>query len=405
MKFKLKCISCEKIFNENEVEYTCPKCGNRMGTLEVIYDYDNIQVKKSDFYKTGNIWQFEKILPVKKDSYRTNIEVGGTPFYTFENFEGVRKLSIKNCGTNPTASFKDRASAIAVTKAVEKNFDTIYCASTGNAASSLAGISSTSPLKTIVFLPSRAPKAKMIQIVVYGALIVPVETSYDKIFDLSMEIGNQNNWYCRNSAINPYLLEGKKTAALEIIVQNNFKVPEYIFVSVGDGTVISSFYKGFYDFFQLGLINNIPKIIGIQAAKSNSVKKAFENGEPFKPFDIEAETTADSICVGTPRDVIKACKYVKKSGGFFITVEDEEIINAGFELARKTGVFAEPAGSASYAGFKKAIDEKLVEKNSHICLSITGNGLKDIKAFENDLNINTLNYSKADIMDYIKNWR
>lgn len=382
-QYRLKCISCGKIYEPDEVEYTCPVCGERLGTLEIIYNYENIKVNREEFSKFDNIWQFEKILPIEQKSYRTPLHVGGTPLYNVPDLAeelGIKELIIKYDGTNPTASYKDRASAIAITKAYEKGYDTIYCASTGNAASSLSGLSAPTKLKTFIFLPASAPIAKISQLFIYGAKVIPIDGSYDEAFDISMKIGEEKGWYCRNSAINPYLLEGKKTGALEIAVQNNWEIPDYLFVSVGDGTVISSFYKGFYDFYKLGLIDKIPKIIGVQAEGAAAVKRVFDKGEPFLPDDIETNTIADSISVGKPRDVIKACKYVKASGGYFITVSDEEILNAIYELSLKTGIFGEPAGATSYAGLKKI--SRTLDKNSKVAIVITGNGLKDVKAIE-----------------------
>ncbi|KLO20822.1 threonine synthase [Marinitoga sp. 1197] len=383
MNYKLRCINCGKIYGAEEVEYTCPTCGSRLGTLEVVFNYDEIKLHREDFTKYNSIWQFEKILPIKNDAYKTHLHVGGTPLYIMpelaEELE-IKSLLIKYDGTNPTASFKDRASAIAIAKAYEKGYDTIYCASTGNAASSLAGLSAASKLKTYIFLPASAPIAKMSQLFIYGAKVIPIDGSYDEAFDISMKIGEEKGWYCRNSAINPYLLEGKKTGALEIAVQNNWEIPDYLFVSVGDGTVISSFYKGFYDFYKLGLIDKIPKIIGVQAEGAAAVKKVFDKGEPFLPDDIETNTIADSISVGKPRDVIKACKYVKASGGYFVSVSDEEILNAVYELSLKTGIFGEPAGATSYAGLKKV--SKSLGKDATVAIVITGNGLKDVKAIE-----------------------
>ncbi|GAB6189734.1 threonine synthase [Marinitoga arctica] len=387
-KYKLKCISCGKIYEPDDIEYTCPICGDRLGTLEVIYDYDNIRINREEFSKYEKIWQFEKILPITKNSYRSPLNIGGTPLYNFPKLSeelGLKQLIIKYDGTNPTASYKDRASAIAITKAYEKGYETIYCASTGNAASSLAGLSAPTKLKTFIFLPASAPIAKISQLFIYGANVIPIDGTYDEAFDISMKIGEEKGWYCRNSAINPYLLEGKKTGALEIAVQNNWDIPDYILVSVGDGTVISSFYKGFYDFYKLGLIDKIPKIIGVQAEGAAAVKRVFDKGEPFLPDDIETNTIADSISVGKPRDVIKACKYVKASGGYFVSVSDEEILNAIYELSLKTGIFGEPAGATSYAGLKK-ISKKL-GKEAKVAIVITGNGLKDVKAIEKFVNL------------------
>jgi len=406
-KYKLRCITCGRIYDPDDVEYTCLQCGDRFGTLEVVYDYENVRLKKSNLSKEGDIWQFLPLLPLSENCYRVPLRVGGTPLYSFRDLGkklGLKNLLIKYDGGNPTGSYKDRATAIAIAKAYEKGYDTIYCASTGNAASSLAGLSAPSGLKTYIFLPAKAPIAKISQLFVYGARVVAVDGSYDIAFDISMKIGKEKGWYSRNSAINPYLLEGKKTGALEIAVQNDWNVPDFIIVGVGDGTVISSIYKGFFDLYSIGFIDGIPRIIGVQAEGADSVKKAFEAGKPFKPYDIEAKTVADSISVGKPRDVIKACKYVEKSKGFFITVSDEEIIESVKELAEETGIFAEPAGAVSHAGMKKLINKGFFEKEDTVCLVVTGNGLKDIKAVERFVNLKPVKPDLESVREVIEEY-
>lgn len=373
-----------------------------MGTLEVVTDYGTVKARKIDFEKYSDIWQFEKLLPLEEGGYRTHLHVGGSPLYRFSGLLGLREMLVKYDGSNPTASFKDRASAVVITKAFEKGYDTIYCASTGNAASSLAGLTAAANLKTYIFLPASAPAAKISQLFIYGAVVIPIAGTYDKAFDLSMEAGRRKGWYSRNSAVNPYSLEGKKTAAYEICIQNDWKVPDVILVGVGDGTVISSFYKGFYDFYRMGFIDKIPKIIGVQAEGSDSVKRAFEKGEPYLPVDIEAYTIADSISVGKPRDVIKACKTVGKSGGWFVSVKDEEIMEAVGELAVNTGVFGEPAGAVTYAGLKKLLRTRQIDQDSSICIVVTGNGLKDIKAVERFVNIRPVAPDLESVMEYIE---
>jgi threonine synthase len=384
MKYKLRCITCKKEYEPKKDFYFCKECGERFGTLEVIYDYDNLNIKKEDFSKDKGMFQFEKLLPTtshtKFDKY-----IGATPLIEFNDLLGIDKVLIKYDGTNFSASYKDRASIIAINKAIEENKDTIFCASTGNAATSLAMLSASTNLKTYIFVPNTIPIGKRLQLEVSGATILAIDGNYDEAFDLSMEIGLEKGWYLRNSAINPYLLEGKKTGAFEIIVQNDYKDIDYLFVSVGDGTVISSIYKGFYEFKKLGFINKIPKIIGVQSEGLDAVKQTFEKGKPYIPVDIEGETIADSIAVGMPRDVIKACKYVEESKGKFITVSDKKIKEAIFELGRKTGIFAEPAGAISYGGFKKMVENREINKNDSVCLVITGNGLKDPDVLKNDI--------------------
>jgi threonine synthase len=215
---------------------------------------------------------------------------------------------------------------------------------------------------------------------IYGAEVFAVEGSYDDAFDLSLKEGEKKGWYCRNSAVNPYLLEGKKTCALELTYQTGLNLPDYVFVSVGDGTVYSSFIKGFRDLKELGVIEKIPHVIGVQAEGSAPIKETFEKGEPFEIVDWEqTDTVADSIAVGKPRDYLKACKYASQYGGGFISVSDAEIGQAIMELARKTGVFAEPAGATSFAGFKKMALSGELAKDDSVALIITGNGLKDVK--------------------------
>lgn len=378
MNYKLRCIHCGKEYESNEVKYTCPICGNRLGTLEVVYNkFPNVE--RFDLEHKG-MWAFSRFLPVNLDYFEVPLLIGNTPIYEKEELAhelGLSALYVKDDGRNPTASYKDRASAVAIAKAKELGISTIYCASTGNAASSLSGLSAASGMKSVIFVPKSAPTAKITQLLVYGATVIAVDGSYDEAFDLSMEVGEEFGWYCRNSAVNPYLLEGKKTGAMEAALQLNWRVPDVAMVSVGDGTVVSSIYKGFSDLKKAGLISKIPVIIGVQAEGANAVMRTFEFGNFDEPRDMKAYSMADSIAVGKPRDVLKACKYVKKSGGKFISVSDDEIGHAIVELARRTGVFAEPAGATAYAGLKKIRDEL---KDKSVLLFVTGNGLKDINS-------------------------
>ncbi len=406
MRYKLRCISCGTVYDPSEVEYTCPKCGPRKGTLEVIFDYDEIKVSREEFSPEADMFQFEKLLPLPKDYYKVPLKVGGTPLYEFPNTAeklGLNRFLVKYDGVNPTASYKDRASAMAIAKATEKGYKIIYAASTGNAASSLSGLTAATPhLKSVIFVPVRAPRPKIVQIKVFGATLVAIDGSYDQAFDISMKVGEKMGWYSRNSAINPYLLEGKKTGAMEIAVQMGYEVPDYVLVGVGDGTVISGIYKGFYDMYKVELIDRVPKIIGVQAEGADAVKKVFDKGEPFEPIDMEASTIADSIAVGKPRDVVKACRYVKASGGFYVSVSDEEIIEAQVELASEMGVFAEPAGAAPYAGLKKLLKIGKVGKDDVVVIAVTGNGLKDIRALEKKFDITPVSPNEEDVLDYLK---
>ncbi|MGC9212684.1 MAG: threonine synthase [Athalassotoga sp.] len=393
MNYFLRCLNCGSTYSPDENIYTCPKCGPRLGTLETVLErYPKINISFEDLRSKG-IWAFKELLPLDRNDYEVPLFIGNTPIYEKKEMAkkfGLLNLWIKDDGRNPTASYKDRATAVAISKAKALKKEIIYCASTGNAASSLAGLSAASGMKSVIFVPKTAPEAKITQLLVYGSTVMAVDGSYDEAFDLSMEIGEEFGWYTRNSAINPYLLEGKKTGAMEVPIQIG-KVPDVAIVSVGDGTVVSSIYKGFKDMKMAGFTDKIPKIIGVQAEGANAVMRTFESGHFDKPVDMEAHSIADSISVGKPRDVLKACKWVKESGGYFVSVTDEEIGRAIIELARESGVFAEPAGATAYAGLKK-IAKDLHEKS--VVVFITGNGLKDIKSARNFTG--QVNYVKAD---------
>jgi threonine synthase len=286
---------------------------------------------------------------------------------------------VKDDGQNPTASYKDRASSLVVIKAQEKGRSIVTCASTGNAASSLSGFAAAAGLPAVIFVPERAPEAKVAQLLVYGAKVFSVRGSYDDAYDLAAEAAEAFGWYNRSAAMNPYLVEGKKTGAYEIAEQLDWTPPDVVFVGVGDGSVISGLCKGFEEFARLGLIERVPRVIGVQAEGSSPIAAAFARyrGGTVAFDDTAAETVADSICVGKPRDVVKAVTYVARNGGAFVTVTDDEILDAILTLARATGVFAEPAGAASYAGLlRMARTGSLAGKSAAVVIS--GHGLKDV---------------------------
>ncbi|MDY0284225.1 MAG: threonine synthase, partial [Synergistaceae bacterium] len=291
----------------------------------------------------------------------------------------VNNLYIKDDGRNPTASLKDRASAVGVAKAMDFGQKVVACASTGNAASSLSGFAAVSGLESYIFVPEKAPAAKVTQLLVYGANVVLVKGDYADAFDLATAAIDKFGWYNRNCAINPYLVEGKKTCAMEIAEQLHWEVPDRVFISVGDGCCIGGLYKGFRDLLELGLIDRMPKITGVQAEGSCPIYKAImENSERvnFGP----ADTIADSISVGAPRNWAKALRAIRKSGGTAVTVSDNEILSAIPELARSSGVFGEPAGVTGFAGFRKMALAGETGQDETIAVVVTGNGLKDIES-------------------------
>ncbi len=381
----LQCMICGKTYQPDEVDYVCPDHG-REGILDVIYDYDAIAQDISPASLAASpdptIWRYKPLLPVQPDAPVPPLTVGGTPLYEASRLAanlGLKHVWVKDDGREPTASFKDRASAIAMVKAQEVGAEVITTASTGNAAAALAGLAASVGYPTVIFVPASAPQAKIAQLLTFGATVLLVEGTYDDAFDLCLNAADAFGWYNRNTGYNPYMSEGKKTVSYEICEQLDWQAPDVIFVSVGDGCIIGGVYKGLYDLLQLGWIHHMPRIIGVQAEGSNYLAEAWAKNEDVltKP-PIHAHTIADSISAGLPRDRLKAMRAVRESQGAFVTVSDEAILNAIPELARYTGVFAEPAGAAAYAGLRQAIDEGLVSPEDRIVVINTGNGLKDV---------------------------
>lgn len=379
---KLRCLICGREYNESEVMYTCPHCGNE-GLLEVVYDYERVGKEFNVSYLEQNndysMWRYLPLLPINDPSKVGPLKVGYTPLYEVKRIReelGVNNLYIKDDGRNPSASLKDRASSVVAVKAQELGKDIITCASTGNAASSLACVTASLGLKSFIFVPKTAPKAKLTQLLVFGATVFAINGIYDQAFDLSIEATEEFGWYNRNTGFNPYTVEGKKTVALEIAEQLKFDVPDYVFVSVGDGNIISGVYKGFYDLYSLGMISKIPRLVAVQAEGCKPVVDAINGDMVIRP--VTPNTIADSISVGIPRSGIMAVKYVRESNGFGVAVSDSLIIDSIRYLGNKSGIFAEPAGVTSFAGYIKALNENLVSKDDKVVVIITGNGLKDI---------------------------
>jgi len=389
-KFILTCSGCGKTFAPSPELYLCPDCSRNndtvnppKGVLKALYNYEILSKHKEEVI-TGNFWD---LIPLLKKESLPKLRVGETPLYRFDRIDGETltfELYLKDASQNPTFSFKDRASAVVSAYAKENGISTIVAASTGNAGSSLAGICASQEQKAIIMVPKSAPHAKLTQIVMYGATIVPVNGTYDMAFDLSMEATKEFGWYNRNTAFNPLTIEGKKTVSFELFKQLSRAIPDYIFVPVGDGVIISGVYKGYEDLLKIGLIDRMPTVVAVQAAGSSNL---IENiGKP--DFTIKpSNTLADSISVDIPRNFFMAQDYLLQYKGEWLSVTDDDIVNASKILARNTGIFAEPAASTAFAGmlcYQK--NQKLLTKQRVVVL-LTGSGLKDLKAVSSVINI------------------
>ena len=377
-----KCVECLREYAIGEIENVCPNCGNN---LDVVYDYDRVkaQLTKTSLAADRNftMWRYQSLLPVENLSLAPSLTVGWTPVYDCTHLAerfGIRQLLIKDDGRNPTGSFKDRPSALAVVKAREAGASIITTASSGNAGSALAGMCASVAMESVIFVPASAPAAKVAQLQIYGSRLVIVDGSYDDAYDLCIAASERFGWYQRSTGYNPYTREGKKTAALEIAEQLNWDVPDKVFVAAGDGNIISGLWKGFNDLHRIGFVERLPQMIGVQSERAPAIVDA-ANGDGVVR-DAPAHTIADSINVGKPRDATAAVRAIRDSRGCGVKVTDDEIIAAIPKLARETGVFAEPAAAAAYAGLLKMLDAGSIKSDERVLVMLTGNGLKDADA-------------------------
>ena len=380
---KYCCIECGKEFNSKELHYLCDECGRDYvpgiplkGVLEAVFDYEEI----------GRRWKQKPdplLFSAVNPKFYPPLPVGNTPFFRVripglksgETASSDYPIGIKFDGLNPSGSYKDRASQLVVADALQKGVTEIVTASTGNAACSLACLGASAGLKVVIFAPQNAPPAKLIQIQVHNAELHKVDGSYDDAFKAALEYTKMHNCMCRNTGYHPLTIDGKKSAGIEIYIQNGYKVPDWIVIPVGDGVILTGIYKAFLDLQRAGITQNLPHLLCVQAESSDAITSYWETGNYH---DAENPVTiADSIKVKTPALAHWSVKALIETDGKGIRVSDAEIQEAQLELAKYTGVFAEPSSSATWAGLKKTVTKRWVNADSDIVLLITGHGLKD----------------------------
>jgi threonine synthase len=384
--FIYKCNDCGKEYSTFGTLYLCPWCstGNSItappkGVLRILYDYVEIRKNIADFTDLKNNG-FISLLPIDSIGSLPPLRVGNTPLYPLTELDGPRlpfTLRLKDDSQNPTWSFKDRASALVSAFAKEKKLGIIVAASTGNAGSSLAGICASQKQKAVIIVPEMAPLAKLTQIIMYGATLIPVKGTYDEAFELSVRATEEFGWYNRNTAFNPLTIEGKKTVSFELFEQMGNLVPDRIFISAGDGVIVSGVYKGFEDLLQLNIIDRMPVMVVVQSEKSDNLVRNIGK----KDFTVIPSTTlADSISVDVPRNFYMAQHFIQKYEGETLTISDGEILTASKNLSRNTGLFAEPAAAAAFAGLLSYMKQGRIPSGSTNIVLLTGSGLKDLKA-------------------------
>lgn len=379
MEFSYCCSQCRKTFNIEPQLTLCPDCVKAQVKDQPLSGVLDVELHGA----ASETFDILDLLPVEA-KYFPPAPVGNTPLWEPKNLRestGFQRLFIKDDGANPTSSFKDRASFLVSAFAKKFNIQDITLASTGNAGSSMAGIGAAAGQTITLFLPEAAPVAKLVQALQYGATVYRVAGNYDLAYDISLEFSQKKGGMNRNTAYNPMTIEGKKTVSLELFKQLG-QAPDVVFVSVGDGCILSGVYKGFSDLLHLGLIATMPKVVGVQAETSNALCRALTTGR-FEA--IPTFTLADSICVDVPRNGFHALAQVKKFNGSLMTVSDEEILRAQAKLSSSTGLFTEPASAAAFAGFLKAASE--LDPQASIVVLATGNGLKDSETAKQGIHV------------------
>jgi threonine synthase len=377
----LVCVRCGRRYSRG-LDEPCAACGPE-GVLEIELDLARARrtlTPRALRSRPRSAWRYEELLPLAPGR-RPTPDPGWTPIVDaprLAQWAGVRRLLVKDEGRNPTASFKDRASAVGVARALSRRAKVVACASTGNAATSLAGAAASVGLPCVIFVPEFAPEPKLAQLLVFGARVVRVRGSYDETWEMCQRACSRHGWYNRNAAVNPSLVEGKKTGGLEIAEQTGEDVPDWVAVSVGDGCTIAGIGKGLAEMMALGFIPRRPRLLGVQASGARPLVDAFASGRDLVPGP--AQTLADSICVGHPRNWRKALAVVRASGGAFVAVPDEAILEAQREAGRLAGLFGEPAAAAALAGLKQAVADGVVGRKASVVAVLTGSGLKDVRA-------------------------
>lgn len=390
-----RCFACSTVQAVDFAGFLCPVCG---GNLDITYDYGESVTRLDESFSkgSGDVFRFAALLPLEQPRPRFPLQVGGTPLYPVrslqERVQGVGSMSrlyLKDETVNPSASLKDRASAVAIARAQDVGADVVAVASTGNAGSSLACLAAAAGLRSVVFVPASAPVAKLTQMLAFGAHVLAVRGNYDDAYDLCLAASEEFGWFNRSTGFNAFTREGKKTCAFEIWQDLGGCVPDRVLVSTGDGNTLSAIWKGWCDLKAVGLTDRLPKIDCVQSQASDAINRTIrhirgnaEVGVDWSELavsEVKATSVADSISVDRPRDGLAAVKAVVQSGGETITIPDQDILSAIPEMARATGIFPEPAGAAPWAGLKQLIQEQRIDRDELVVCIVSGSGLKDIE--------------------------
>ena len=368
----LICYNCGWKGDLEDLRYTCPRCGE---PLTIVYDEGYLAEASRRELRGRGVWRYSAFLPFPEGVKPVTLNEGWTPLHESKLGGGLR---LKNEGLNPTASFKDRGMTVAITDALRRGASKVICASTGNTAASVAAYAARAGMESYVLVPSGSvAKGKLAQAIAHGAKIVKVRGGFDDALREVLElISRDRSFYLLNS-VNPYRIEGQKTLAFEVWEQLDRSVPDVVVLPVGNAGNISAVWKGFKELRDSGLVDSVPRIIGVQAEGAAPLARAFEEGlMELRPVE-SPQTYATAIRIGSPVSWRRALMAARESGGAIISVGDDAILKAQKDLARVDGVFVEPASAASIAGYRKALEEGLVDRGEVVVAVLTGHGLKD----------------------------
>ena len=385
-----RCFACSTLQSVDFEGFLCPACG---GNLDITYDYDAVANKITDGFGKSphDLFRYSALLPLNQPRSPFPLRVGGTPLYQASRLgklAGLHNLYLKDDTLNPSASLKDRASAVSIGRALDTGARVVSVASTGNAGSSLACLAVATGLDAVIFVPAAAPVAKLTQMLAFGARVLAVRGSYDDAYDLCLTASKEFGWFNRSTGYNAFTREGKKTCAYEIWQDLGCKAPDRVVVSTGDGNTLSAIWKGWCDLKAVGLIETLPKIDCVQSEASAAISETVRqvragdvsqvDWSRLKVCKVSASTVADSISVDQPRDGLAAVKAVIQSGGEVVTVADRDILTAIPEMARASGIFPEPAAAAPWAGVKQMTWKNQISNDEIVVCIISGSGLKDV---------------------------
>jgi len=376
-----QCINCKSNYETGEILYECPRCRD---LLEIRYDYVRLgSLIDTRLWRSRSfaVWRYREMLPISHDMKTVTLGEGGTGLHKSENLANdlkLNRLCVKFEGENPTGSFKDRGMTVAVSKALETQARMVMCASTGNTSASLSAYAARAGLRCVVLIPAgKIGQGKLAQAMAHGAIILEIEGNFDDALRSAMELTRRDRSIALLNSVNPFRVEGQKTLAYEVCDQLGFKSPDVVVVPVGNAGNISAIWKGFEELYTMRIIEQVPRMIGIQAEGAAPIASAYKQKNLEIQMVERPETIATAIRIGAPASWKKALRAVSDSQGAMEIVSDEEILQAQKDLARREGLFVEPASASSVAGLKKLLEQDLIGRDEEVVCVATGHGLKD----------------------------